>query len=183
MNWYRAVFDSEKLLYIQQCEHMEDLNGISHVIYVRAKSEEQARLLAQKERQKDALRARREHYVSLGKCRCGRDREDIRFAKCQKCRKRQSTYRKRSKAKERGENVEPLSKAVAYRERMAEYRLKVLLEVSKAWERSGTNGTFTTWLHDQIAELQRAAVSHEQRIDTAEVGNEASVLSYLKKHG
>lgn len=154
-NWYRAVFDDEKLLYIQQCEHVGDLKGVSHVIYVRAESDEQARILAQKQRQKDALIARREKYVSLGKCRCGREREDTRFAKCQTCRKRQSTYRKRALAKERGENVEPLSKAVAYQDRMIEYRLKILLEVTKEWQRSGTNAAFTSWLSAEVEALRK----------------------------
>ncbi len=117
------------------------------------------------------LAARRAENRAKGRCRCGGELGDGGFVTCERCRDLSKEYQARETLKAKG--IEPphrdrrdvlqkkkqedrLSAVIAAAPTL---RLSVLLEVSRAWQDSTTNGSFTRWLNAQIADARGKRVA------------------------
>jgi len=127
---------------------------ISYEKVEQAKDKEAAGVVAFNEYCRHRLRVRRAMLEAEGKCRCGAEREQDRFKRCNRCRERAQLHRARHLAKKRGENIAPLDRRSTLRERSeserADLRIEVLVEVERAWLDSKSSGDFTIWLSRQI---------------------------------
>lgn len=104
-----------------------------------------------------AARAKRK---ADGKCRCGRPRDRKHpvggfWQQCRVCAARQDVYRERYEtpvAKPARNEVAKAEECTSrVRDRKAEMRLEVLVEVQEAWESASNNQAFTRWLRAELA--------------------------------
>jgi CRISPR/Cas system-associated protein Cas10 (large subunit of type III CRISPR-Cas system) len=150
--WWRVEFATGgAIVSVSPVDHQELAEGL--VVYVRAKTEELARLRAQAERQRVALQWRRRAYREAGLCRCGRQPRQGR-RECQVCADRRASDAEVRRQRLAGITVTRESKAVAYRQRIdderRQARIDLLLEVRSAWARLRSPREFTEWLRVRI---------------------------------
>ena len=154
--WWRVVLDAQgKVVSVRATDSRhEDPN----VYYVRALNQDDAGRIAFNAYARVRLAARRKQYKAEGRCQCGRPR-DAETLKCSACLKKERRYHERHAAKARGEEVPPLDRRTALRERReseeADLRLRILREVAGVWQASTTNRAFTRWLEGEIAKLDK----------------------------
>jgi hypothetical protein len=161
LSWWRLTVDEAGKVLACVAVERESKNG-QHCFYVKARDAKEAARLLSNEISRRLLAARRAKYKAQGLCECGRRRDNPNFVHCGACLERARLHNERQRARQRGEDVEPLDRRVVLQERKQQdraqaveaakpsLRLNVLLEVQEAWEGSGTNQSFTRWLREQI---------------------------------
>lgn len=158
MSWYRVELDDDgKVLRLKRCA--DGGPGTMTVFYVWADDEEAAKRLAERERQRMMLKARRKAYKEQGLCRCGREREEKRFSRCITCRARQATYHQRAYERAQGRPIETPSKSESFVRRHASVReserLTTLLHVKALFLECRTNREFVDRLKGEIEGLTK----------------------------
>lgn len=167
MKYWAVAFDATgKVLAVQQAKFVLPDATVEHVV-VRAESEPEARKLgynlycARKKRE-----AKKRKYAN-GQCVCGRKQDRQKpngnmFKVCSVCKERaDQVYRPQHEQRVKDGTVGQIPRDEAarvaacsqrVRDRKAEMRLEVLLEVRKAWQNSNTTGQFTKWLSEQVTQ-------------------------------
>lgn len=159
LHWFRVAIGSDGV--VSSCRQVErypdaDVAGVFYVVAPDPDSAEKAALARYRERQRQALRDRRQRHQAAGKCRCGSSRPEGELY-CDTCRRKSREDHARQAARLRGEPVAaPPPKSVSFHEtqerRAMERRLETLLEVREAW-RARTPERFGKWLEARILEL------------------------------
>lgn len=159
LNWWRLeVSATGKVVDCRQVDGPGEDGAM--VVYVQALDQKEAGRRAWNYYMKMCVRARRKRLIADGKCPwCAHENDSKPGRRCSECKIKHNGYNARRRAKERGEEVEPLNRADALATRArgeAEtIRLEVLLEVRQAWFGQTGRG-FGVWL---AAELHKHGVS------------------------
>ena len=170
LRWWRLETDSEgKVL---SCRLVEGAKSDGeHVFYVKAHDAKEAARRLSNEISRRLLAERRAKYRAEGRCKCGGWRDRPGFKQCQRCydldREHERRYQERRKGKEPPprdrrlvlQERKQLEQSAAVRAAEPNIRLAVLQEVSQAWQDATTNGAFTRWLNQQIAEARGKKVA------------------------
>ena len=102
-----------------------------------------------------ARRKLRSERKAAGRCQwCNRKEDRGEGLRCSLCHELNTEYNNRHRGKLKGELVVTLKRSATAAEARTETRLTVLLEVRKAWERSGSIREFSVWLAEQIQRAQ-----------------------------
>lgn len=139
-------------------------------ITVQARNEGEAKRKAYNLYSAQKKKLAKERLHSAGRCGCGRDQDRYvqagrfkgKWAKtCSVCAVRRQAQYNNSKNRgartlqeamaQRDEGARLDANLTRQRDRRAEIRLEVLLEVQKQWINSRNSGAFTKWVQDQIA--------------------------------
>ncbi len=161
LHWYRVELRGREVVGCVQVERSE-VRGGSAFVYLQAAGSEQAKRGAYNVYCSEKLREQRERNGAAGRCRCGRARKIGTHARtgqplkrCSVCIARGRASNKRTQGRRRGETIPAPDRLVTgsarTRDRRAEMRLEVLLEVQEAYD--GDVKDFGAWLDEQIAAI------------------------------
>lgn len=144
MNWYRVTFDPQgKITSCKQLEpsklSQEDVPGI---VYIQARSPEEAATGAVRLQERMKTRARRARYAREGKCHCGTKLEESDKRTCKRCLRLQKESLERKVAKSLGIPVRDKTRRETQEEgrleKLTNVERQVLLEVKQAWKKAKT---------------------------------------------
>lgn len=162
--WYRLETGPDGKIdqySIRTVDRVEDDQG-KGVIYVKATNKNEAirkAWLAYGVVYRKKLRAER---LARGECQwCGKTNDRGGRLRCEECREKQVGYRRKARAKERGEHVERIDGRTIRKETMAaraaSSRADILREVLRHYySAQGKGHVFTSWLNDEIAKIEKA---------------------------
>jgi hypothetical protein len=164
--YWRVIFTAAGTV-----DSVVELDGPPDVdwVIVEAGDESEARAKAFRDYCARKTRGTRARYKQEGRCRCGRARDHHNALtgtlseQCSVCVERHKVwnheFRKERRSKKRDEPARIAVNLERQRDRRAEIRIEVLLEVRKEWQKALTNGSFTQWLEREIKALTGKGVA------------------------
>ncbi len=153
-NWYRVAFGGDgKVASVERVEAVA--GGSLTIIYVQAADEATAKAEARRLRANAHMAARRKKLEAAGLCRCGRHRDRAPLKKCSVCFAKGARDLRNSRARRRGDPVEPHDKRAAFADRAAdkarEVRLETLREVRAMVGRAKSFAEIDDYLRVEMA--------------------------------
>ena len=151
--WFKGTTDEAgNILTLEPALRREEDGGL--VFFVEARDPKHAEKLVLNRYHRKIQKARHARLKREGLCRCGKPNDSGTGSRCKACKKRDSKYAKRQRAKARGEEVPVLNRIESLKLRRASdadaLRLAVLVE---AHRRYFAKGSFIEWLEAEIRKI------------------------------
>jgi hypothetical protein len=162
--WWRIEISAKGAVLSCKEVEREGRDEGAHVLYVPARDQREAGRAAWNLYCRRVMHVRRAKLKAENRCRCGRANDREPGKRCSICLEEDKKYKKRQRAREAGKPIEPLNRQVALNKRREQERqevagtaskstrLEVLIEVREAWQSATSNGAFTRWLRQAIAD-------------------------------
>lgn len=171
MTWWRVeLTDQGTAGTVTRCDAPTFIGG--GVVYIQAETAEEANRLAVREYARRKAAERRDKLKSQGRCKCGRSKDRDGFSYCSVCAERARATKARKKQQRlemdaprgSGKPVPPMPRdeqqrvannLARQRDRRAEIRLEVLIEVRRHLDTEFNVACFRSWLEREIGSVAR----------------------------